>query len=84
MPRKRTHDEMVSPVSIAAPKDGDMLKKVRNMWEFASLFEWISIFGQVAKIRQIDVEVCSLPSPFISRLVSDICTQGEVVDRILN
>lgn len=34
-----------------------MLQKIRNMWEFVSLFEWIVLFGQAAKLPSIDVEV---------------------------
>lgn len=37
-----------------------MLQKIRNMWEFASLFEWMVLFGQAAKLPSIDVEVCFL------------------------
>lgn len=60
MPRKRTYDEMAvtsaSPAPVA-PTD-DMISKLRNMWEFACLFEWIVLFGQAVKLPSIDIDVC--------------------------
>ncbi len=35
-----------------------LLKKIRNMWQFANLAQWIYLFGKVAKIPEsLDVEV---------------------------
>lgn len=35
------------------------LHRIRNMWQFANLVQWIYIFGKAAKIDEsIDVEVC--------------------------
>lgn len=46
-----------------ANNDGDgvaPLQRVRNMWQFANLVQWIYIFGKAAKIDEsIDVEVYS-------------------------
>lgn len=58
MPRKRTYDEISTASPAPAPQEIGMLQKIRNMWEFASLFEWIVLFGRAAKLPSIDVEVC--------------------------
>ena len=43
-------------------EDGDgaeKLHRIRNMWQFANLCQWIYIFGKSAKINEsIDIEVC--------------------------
>lgn len=37
----------------------EILTKLRNMWEFASLMQYIYLFGDVVKIRDdIEIEVC--------------------------
>lgn len=57
-----------------APTDHSLLKRIRSMWQFANLSQWIFIFGKAAKIDEaIDIEdlemECLKPS---SDLLSDI------------
>lgn len=56
---------MPSKNRAVAVRDGDaanassrLLQRIRNMWEFANLCQWIYIFGKVAKIDEsLEVEV---------------------------
>ena len=53
--RKRGHDEMAASEPV---KDTSMLEKLRNMWEFASLNQYIYTFGDAVKInKDLDIEV---------------------------
>lgn len=37
-----------------------MIERIRNMWEFANLAQWIYIFGKAVKIDEnLDIEVRS-------------------------
>lgn len=37
-----------------------LLHRIRNMWQFANLCQWIYLFGKAVKIDEsIDVEACS-------------------------
>lgn len=39
-------------------KELSMIDRIRNMWEFANLAQWIYIFGRAVKIDEtLDVEV---------------------------
>lgn len=68
MPRyKRTRDEAeldLPPLEPEVPEEKqEMLSQLRNMWEFASLMQYIFMFGHVVKIDEdFDIEVCRLPS----------------------
>lgn len=54
--RKRGRQEMEA---AEAPKEPGLLERIRNMWEFANLVQWIFIFGRVVKIDEnLDIEVC--------------------------
>lgn len=54
-PRKRGHDEMETS---ELPKETSLLEKLRNMWEFASLNQYIYTFGDAVKIdKDLDIEV---------------------------
>jgi hypothetical protein len=62
MPRyKRTADEAQLDIPLepeVAPENVETLDKLRNMWEFAALMEYIHLFGDVVKIDQkIEIEV---------------------------
>jgi hypothetical protein len=66
MPRyKRTRDdaELDLPVEAqVAPENLETLTKLRNMWEFASLMQYIFLFGHVVKIDDdFDIEVWNTP-----------------------
>jgi hypothetical protein len=53
--RKRGRQEMEA---VEPPKEPSLLERIRNMWEFANLVQWIFIFGRVVKIDEnLDIEV---------------------------
>ena len=53
--RKRAHAEMEDS---EAPKAPSTLERLRNMWEFACLAQYIFIFGDAVKInKNFDIEV---------------------------
>jgi hypothetical protein len=51
--------------AVEPPKEQGLLERIRNMWEFANLTQWIFIFGKAVKIDEnIDIEVrLSFPAP---------------------
>ncbi|KAG4432218.1 hypothetical protein IFR05_012299 [Cadophora sp. M221] len=52
--RKRGRQEMEA---VEPPKEPSMLERIRNMWEFANLAQWIFTFGRVVKIDEsLDIE----------------------------
>ena len=64
MPRyKRTFDEAELDLPFdppVAPENVETLTKLRNMWEFASLMQYIYLFGHAVKIdNDLDIEVCT-------------------------
>lgn len=45
--------------AVESPKEPGLLERIRNMWEFANLAQWIFLFGKAVKIDEdIDIEVC--------------------------
>lgn len=53
--RKRDHAEMESSEPTA---DTSMLDRLRNMWEFSNLMQYIFIFGKAVKIDEdLTIEV---------------------------
>lgn len=64
MPRKRTADAAeldvaLEPVAAVPAEQQAVLARLRNMWEFASLMQYIFLFGHVVKIDDdMDIEVC--------------------------
>jgi hypothetical protein len=70
-PRKRGRDEMESS---EPPKEMSVLEKVRNMWEFACVMQFIFTFGKVVKIDDdFDIEVLVLTSTLCP---TDICFEA--------
>ena len=64
MPRyKRTFDEAELDFPLepeVQPEHQEMMTTLRNMWEFASLMQYIFLFGHVVKIDDdFDIEVCT-------------------------
>ena len=58
------------------PKDSALLERLRNMWEFSSLMQYIFIFGKVVKIDEdFDIEVLLHPNP--CRLATSLCCSAE-------
>jgi hypothetical protein len=53
--RKRAADDMAPEESVKEPST---LQKLRNMWQFANLAQYISLFGEAVKIdKDVDIEV---------------------------
>lgn len=45
--------------SKAPPMEPSLLERIRNMWEFANLVQYIFTFGSAVKIDDnMDIEVC--------------------------
>jgi len=78
MPRlKRKAEEEADPPTeqTMAPETASTLKELRSMWEFASLMQYIFLFGNAAKIDEdFDIEV--RPCDNHSR---NICAEHEMV-----
>jgi hypothetical protein len=54
--RKRAASEMEVEEPAETPST---LQKLRNMWQFANLAQYISLFGDAVKIdKDFDIEVC--------------------------
>jgi hypothetical protein len=75
MPRyKRTADDAQLDAIFTpevAPQDVETLQKLRNMWEFASLMQYIFLFGHVVKIDDdLDIEVRTPPGQRTSPMES--------------
>ncbi|KAL2067363.1 hypothetical protein VTL71DRAFT_1788 [Oculimacula yallundae] len=52
--RKRGRQEMEA---VEPPKEPSLLERIRNMWEFANLAQWIYTFGRAVKIDEnLDIE----------------------------
>jgi hypothetical protein len=53
--RKRAAEEMDVEEPVAEPST---LQRLRNMWQFANLAQYISLFGEAVKIdKDFDIEV---------------------------
>jgi hypothetical protein len=72
--RKRAHEEMEVEAATGEPST---LHKLRNMWQFANLAQYISLFGDAVKIdRDFDIEVRQLaPSGTLDALHSPSTVQ---------
>jgi len=47
--------------SVQPQEERPMIERIRNMWEFANLAQWIYIFGKAVKIDEnLDIEVGSV------------------------
>jgi hypothetical protein len=65
MPRKRTRDEMEAAGPEEKKAEPSLLQKIRNMWEFASVMQFIFMFGKAVKIDEdFDIEVL-FPFPIL-------------------
>ena len=54
--RKRGRQEMETSV---APAEPSMLERIRDMWEFANLAQYLFIFGKAVKVEDdVAIEVC--------------------------
>lgn len=60
--RKRDRAEMESS---EPPKEMGLLDRLRNMWQFANLMQYIFIFGRAVKIDEdFTIDVCYFHPPF--------------------
>ncbi|KAJ5333212.1 Cat eye syndrome critical region protein [Penicillium brevicompactum] len=76
--RKRTRSEAIPVAEQDAPEQPELLPKLRSSWEFASLMQYIAIFGQVMKIDEDfgieDLEAeCLKPEPSEKLLEIGLC-----------
>lgn len=59
--RKRTRSEAIPEPEQQVPEEPGLLSQLRNDWAFASLMQYIAIFGQVMKIdEEFGIDVCLL------------------------
>lgn len=64
MPARKRARQEVEQDEHPPPQEPTKLEKLRNTWEFASLTQYIYIFGSVVKIDEdIDVDVRAPPHP---------------------
>lgn len=55
--RVRQEEEAVEAPSPATKEPG-LLERIRNMWQFANLAQWIFLFGKAVKLEEdLDIEV---------------------------
>jgi hypothetical protein len=60
--RKRSSQELNSD-NAQGPAPPSMLHRIRNMWQFANLFQFILLFGQALKLDDnLDIEVRRIPA----------------------
>lgn len=53
--------EAEEPVAeVAEVVEPSTLQKIRSMWEFASLMQYLFFFGKAVKLDDLDVEVLTL------------------------
>ncbi|KAJ6189388.1 hypothetical protein N7519_004296 [Penicillium mononematosum] len=76
--RKRTHSEVAPVAEQQVPEEPGLLSQLRSNWAFASLMQYIAIFGQVMKIDEEfgieDLEVeCLKPEPSHKLLEIGLC-----------
>ncbi|KAJ5779438.1 hypothetical protein N7457_007158 [Penicillium paradoxum] len=76
--RKRTRSEAIPMTEQQAPEEPSLLSQLRSNWAFASLMQYIAIFGQVMKIDEDfgieDLEVeCLKPEPSHKLLEIGLC-----------
>lgn len=49
---------MEAPEVVEPPKERSLVDRIRNMWEFANLAQWIFTFGTAVKLDEnLDIEV---------------------------
>jgi hypothetical protein len=64
---KRSIDQVDGVCGGGAPEkeqQPSVLHRIRNMWQFANLCQWIYLFGKAVKINDdIDIDVCKPQDP---------------------
>jgi hypothetical protein len=55
--RKRSIGEVSAPADAPARKERSLVDRIRDMWQFANLGQWLFLFGQTVKLDdKIDIE----------------------------
>ena len=74
MPRKRSLAEMETSEPIQKPGEPSLLQRIRNMWEFASVMQYIFTFGKAVKIDEdFDIEVRQTFTACLCTISVDCC-----------
>ncbi|KAJ5707051.1 hypothetical protein N7488_006852 [Penicillium malachiteum] len=76
--RKRSRSEAVAVAKNETPEAPGLLQQIRNSWEFASLMQYIAMFGKVMKIdEEFEIEdledECLKPEPSHKLLEIGLC-----------
>ncbi|KAJ5149698.1 hypothetical protein N7448_001276 [Penicillium atrosanguineum] len=76
--RKRSRSDAVAATEQQTPEEPGLLQRIRSSWEFASLMQYIAIFGKVMKIdEEFEIEdledECMKPEPSHRLLEIGLC-----------
>jgi hypothetical protein len=72
--RKRSIGEVSAPADAPARKERSLVDRIRDMWQFANLGQWLFLFGQTVKLDdKIDIEVWPVAAPTLDR-PTDSCS----------
>ncbi|CAI7644807.1 hypothetical protein N7533_005492 [Penicillium manginii] len=76
--RKRSRSEAVATTEKQPAEELGLLQRIRNSWEFASLMQYIAIFGGIMKIdNEFEIEdledECLKPEPSYKMLEIGLC-----------
>lgn len=53
-----------------------LLSRIRNMWQFANLCQWIYLFGKAVRIPEdVDIEVRNVASPSYGLVITGLIPQ---------
>lgn len=65
--RKRSRSEAVAVPQTQKNEEPGLLQKIRSFWEFASLMQYIAIFGKIMKIDEdFEIEVGPLERALVA------------------
>jgi hypothetical protein len=77
--RKRTRSEVIPVPAQEAPEQPGLLSQLRSSWAFASLMQYIAIFGHVMKIdEEFGIEVCLLTSLRLDQCCASCRVDGNI------
>jgi len=80
--RKRGREEMEDEAGTPQ-EEPSTLQKIRNMWEFASLMQYIFFFGKAVKIEEVEVEVCCRSIIATPKVLENITILRRVQDAVV-
>jgi hypothetical protein len=65
-----------APKVAATPKEPSLLDSIRNMWQFANLYQWILLFGAAIKLdNDFDIEVRLSGPPAVLKFANQVAFQ---------